>query len=200
MYRGNDLHLGLLVATLALAGWSSRPAHAAAPTATGLPTGFSAATLGSVTDAQSVSVDSKGAWTIKAGGAGLGDTDAGVGIYQKLSGNGSIIAHVASTSDPAAQVALVFRADTPDDASPVLRNKYSGANQFEPEIRRASGDTAQAANANNDSSQVGFRGFFGKGNDGAPGTGVLLAQNPWIGIDRDGGKFSFYQSNDGKAW
>jgi hypothetical protein len=200
MYRGSYLRVGLLVATLALAGWSSRSAHAAAPSATGLPTGFNAVTLGSgTTDAQSVSV-ANGVWTIKAGGAGLGDTDGGVGIYQKLSGNGSIVAHVASASDPAAQVAVVFRADTADDASPVLRNKYSGANQFEPEIRRNSGDTAQAANANVDSSMVGFRGFYGKGNDGAPGTGVLLAQNPWIGIDRDGGKFSFYESNDGKAW
>src|SRR5262249_24111370 len=150
------------------AGWSSRAALASppAPTATGLPAGFSAVALGSgTTDAQSVSVDPSGIWTIKAGGASLTDADGGIGIYQKLSGNGSVIAHLTSAPDPGAQIAIVFRADPADDASPILRNKYSGANLFEPEIRRNSGDSVQPASANNDSSQVGFRGFSGKGAD-----------------------------------
>jgi hypothetical protein len=206
MQRVRYIPMAMVAGTLAMAGWSSGPVGASAPTptATGLPTGFSAVALGSgTTDTQSVSVDANGTWTIKAGGDGLTDTngtDGGVGIYQKLSGNGSIIAHVASTSDPAAQVAVVFRQDPTDEASPILRNKYSAANLYEPEIRRASGDTPQAANGNNDSTQVGFRGLDAKGNDTVPGTGVLLGKNPWIGIDRNGPTFRFYSSNDGKVW
>jgi hypothetical protein len=202
LQRSRHIYLTAMAGTLALAGWSSRAALASppAPTATGLPAGFNAEALGSATtDAQSVSVEN-GVWTIKAGGGGLTDTDGGIGIYQKLSGNGSIVAHLTSESDPGAQAAVVFRADPADEASPVLRNKYSGANQYEPEIRRSSGDTPQAANANNASDMVGFRGFSGKGSDTVPGTGVLLGNNPWIGMDRDGGKFSFYSSNDGKVW
>jgi hypothetical protein len=203
MQQGRSFQLAMLTGTLALAGWSSQAAFAAAPTATGLPTGFSAATLGGATDTQSIAVDGSGAWTIQAGGDGLNASDgadSGVGAYQKLSGNGSIIAHVASESDPAAQVAVVFRADPTDPASPVLRLKFSGANGPEPEIRRTSGDTPQAATANNDSSQVGFRGLSGKATDNVPGAGTLLSAKPWIGIDRNGPKFSFYTSNDGKVW
>src|SRR5262249_40075245 len=98
MQRGRHIHLAALAGALALAAWSGRTALASppAPTATGLPAGFNAVALGAdTTDAQSVSVDASGAWTVKAGGAGLTDTDGGIGIYQKLSGNGSIIAHVA---------------------------------------------------------------------------------------------------------
>ncbi len=117
MQRGRYIYLALMAGVLALAGWSGRAVLAAppVPTATGLPAGFTAVALGSATaDAQSVSVDSNGVWTIKAGGAGLTDTDGGIGIYQKLSGNGSIIAHIASESDPGAQVAAVFRAGPAD--------------------------------------------------------------------------------------
>jgi len=204
MQRGRYLHQAALIGALALAGAGSRAAFAAAPGATGLPSGFSAVTLGSGnSDAQSISVDANGGWTIQAGGDGLANgsgTDAGVGAYQKLSGNGSIIAHVASESDPAAQAAVVFRTDPTDEASQVVRLKFSGANGLEAEIRRNSGDTPQAANANNDSSQVGFRGFNGKSTDTVPGAGTLLSNSPWIGIDRNGPKFSFYSSNDGKVW
>jgi hypothetical protein len=209
MQQGKHLHLAALAGALALVGWSSRTALASppTPTATGLPAGFSTAVLGSsTTDAESVSVDSKGVWTIQAGGAGLGDTDGGLGIYQKLSGNGSVIAHITSQSDPGAQVAVVFRADPTDAASPILRSKYSAANLIQPEIRRNSGDMVQEADQNNfawdnsGSTAVGFRGFTDKGGATIPGTGALLSNMPWIGIDRNGGKFSFFSSSDGKVW
>src|SRR4051812_18470955 len=112
MQRGR-YHL-VLAGALALAVGSSRSAFAAAPTATGLPTGFNAATLGdSNSDAQSVAVDANGVWTIKAGGSGLTtEADGGIGIYQPHSGNGSIIAHVTSLSAPATQIAVAFRMAT----------------------------------------------------------------------------------------
>jgi hypothetical protein len=203
MQRGRYIHLAVLAGALAMSGRSSRVALAAppAPTATGLPAGFSAAALGSSTsDAQSVSVDANGAWTIQAGGAGLADTDGGIGIYKKLSGSGSVIAHVTSASDPGAQIAVVFRANPADEASPALRLKYSSAKQLEPEIRRDSGDPTQSSTSNNDSSMVGFRGFSGKGSDTAPGAGRALGNGLWIGMDRSDNKFGFYESNDGKAW
>jgi hypothetical protein len=203
MQRGRYIYRAALAGALALVGWAGRPAFAAAPTASGLPTGFNAAALGSPTETQSISVDASGAWTIQAGGDGLNDSsgaDAGVGAYQKLSGNGSIIAHIASVSDPGAQAAVVFRADPTDASSAVLRLKSSGANQLEAEIRRTSGDTPQAASSNNDSSMVGFRGFNGTGGDTVPSTGIMLSKSPWIGMDRDGNKFGFYASNDGKVW
>src|SRR5262249_20369037 len=81
-------------------------------------------------------------------------------------------------------------------------------NLFQPEIRRDAGDTPQGAtdgseglgvNDGHDSSLVGFRGFSARGGDTVPGTGLLLSKTPWIGLDRNGGKFGFYSSNDGKV-
>jgi len=177
MQRGR-YHFVVLAGALTLAGWSSRSAFAAAPTATGLPTGFNAATLGdSTSDAQSVTVDANGAWTIKAGGSGLTtEADGGIGVYQPHSGNGSIIAHVTSLSAPATQIAVAFRTAT-DQGAQVLRLKFSG-----------------------DSSQVGFTGLSGKGSDSIPAAGRPLGSGMWIGMDRTDNKFGFYFSNDGKVW
>jgi len=191
----------VLAGALALAVGSSRSAFAAAPTATGLPTGFNAATLGdSNSDAQSVAVDASGVWTIKAGGSGLTtEADGGIGIYQPHSGNGSIIAHVTSLSAPATQIAVAFRVAT-DQGAQGLRLKFSGDNLLEPEIRRNADEAPAAPSTTGDSSQVGFTGLTGKGSDSIPAAGRPLGSGMWIGMDRSDNKFGFYFSNDGKVW
>src|SRR2546422_9004167 len=133
MQQSRNLHLILVTGALALTGWSARPALAqTAPTATGLPAGFSAVALGNNTkDAQSVAVDSKGVWTILAGGSGLGTgADGGIGIYTPHTGSGSVIAHLRTQDNANQQDAVVFREATTQGGR-VIRPTYSGANLLE---------------------------------------------------------------------
>jgi hypothetical protein len=97
----------MMAGTLALAGWPGRPASAAPPstdpkvavTATNLPTGWTAVPLGifpdTIAQKQSVTVDTKGVWSISASGHDLWNADdGGLFVYQMHMGDGSVSFHL----------------------------------------------------------------------------------------------------------
>src|SRR5438105_1589226 len=163
MQRSSYLQLALMAG--ALAGWSAQSTLAqTAPTATGLPAGFSAVTLGNNTkDAQSVAVDAKGVWTILAGGSGLGTgADGGIGVYTPHTGTGSIIAHLLTQDNPNQQDAVVFREATTQGGR-IIRLTYSGANLLELSARQTASASPVFAGKS-----PGILGLNGQGNGYQP--------------------------------
>jgi hypothetical protein len=195
---------GLFLACVLLIGCSAIPVAAAPPDADakGLPAGWAAAAIGTddtLKDKQSVSVEN-GVFTLQAGGEGLGnEQDGGLFVYQKLSGNGSLRAHlltqVDANDDGLTQTAVSFRAGTEPGAL-VTRLIYTSGNQLMPEVRTTD-DAAPLPAGEPGSNSVGL---LGKGTDKSPAAGRPLGSGIWIAIERNGSTFAWYWSDDGKIW
>ena len=143
-----------------------------------LPTGWSDADVGAVGVAGSASYAS-GVFTVKGGGTQInGTADAMNFAYQPLSGDGSILARVASvTGASGAGTAGVMIRETMDPGS-------------------TNGETAEYPWYS--TIYFDFRVSTG-GNSAAPGSlgGVVPY---WMKVARSGNTFSGYTSTDGRSW
>lgn len=207
MQRGRNLQLAILSATLAVAGWSAQVAQAAPPAvdAKGLPAGWDAQPLGDDTtlvEKQSVSVDN-GTWTIVADGKDLwNDTDGGLIVYTKHSGNGSVSFHLISQKDGQngdgswVKTAAGFRESLDPQARDVHISATSG-NMCEPAVRVNAAETPRHPSEQTGSNGVGF---WGAGGGARPDCGRPIGNGIWIGVDRNGDTFNYFTSEDGKLW
>src|SRR5207249_3622801 len=166
----------MMAGVLALAGWSGRPALADPPptdastavTKTGLPAGWDASAIGTtdtIQEKQSVSVDSKGVWSIVAGGADLWNSDdGGLIVYQKHTGNGSVSFHLLSQTlgdgNGWVKTAAGFR-ETLDSGSRDVHLSYTSANLCEPAVRVNAGETPKHPSEQTGANGVGFWGAGG---------------------------------------
>jgi hypothetical protein len=198
MRRGRYSSLAALAGALALAALGVTLALADPPETKGLPAGWEAAAIGT-DDQQSVSVEN-GLSIIRAGGSGLvDDADSGVGIYRKHAGNGSVVVRLLTQGGSNdARTAVVFRQGLAPGAR-VVRLSYSNGHQLVPEVRKEA-DAFLSLPGQGVATMVGILGYFGPGSDTLPGAGRAIGSGIWIGIDRNGDKFTYYWSEDGKVW
>jgi Fibronectin type III domain len=210
--------MAMVAGTLALAGWSGRPAQADPPstdpkvavTATGLPAGWTAVPIGRVPDdideKQSVSVDNNGVWTIMASGKDLWNSDdGGLLVYQMHTGDGSVSFHILGTQTGGQDAAgsdtgwvkdaAGFR-EALDSASRDVHISATSANDVEPAVRVNAGETPKHP-GDDGSNGVGFNGA---GGGTKPDAGHSISSGIWVGIERQGDNFGYYWSDDGKLW
>ncbi|MBV9380029.1 MAG: hypothetical protein JO242_05095, partial [Streptosporangiaceae bacterium] len=143
------------------------------------PAPWTCADIGSPTPAGSQSFDPNSAtWTIRAGGADItGTSDQFRYVWRTLSGNGSVVAHVASQTNTtaAAKAGVMFRTST-DPAAPNYAVVVSPGQGIKVQVRKTQGgSTAKLANP----------------------TGTAPA---WLKITRSGSAFTAYTSADGVSW
>jgi hypothetical protein len=121
---------------------------------------------------------SNGKWTIKAGGTDItGLADHFRFVYQKLRGNGSVIAHVLSqtATSPGAKAGVMLRASKAP-GSPEYSLLVSPGEGIKVQVRKIlNGDTQKSANP--------------KG-----------AAPVWLKISRSGNTYSAYTSSNGHSW
>jgi hypothetical protein len=202
-----------MAGTLALTGWVGQTVSADPPstdpavavTKTNLPAGWDAAPIGIVPDTinekQSVSVDSKGVWSIVAGGFDLwANDDGGLLVYTKHTGDGSVSFHLLTQSlgdgNGWVKTAAGFR-ETLDSGSRDVHLSYTSANLCEPAVRVTM--TNQPLHPSEQTGSNGV-GFWGAGGGARPDCGRMIGSGIWVGVDRVGDKFGYYWSDDGKIW
>ena len=117
-------------------------------------------------------------FTVKGAGADIwGTADAFQFIYQSLSGDGSIVARVASISSTAAWVkagVMIRGALTANSAHGMMLVSYSKGTAYQ--RRATTGGTSTGT------------------------SGILTGAPYWVRLDRVGNTVSAYQSPDGKTW
>jgi hypothetical protein len=143
------------------------------------PAPWTCADIGNPTPAGSQSFDPNSAtWTIKAGGADItGTSDQFRYVSQPLTGNGAVIAHVASqtSTSPGAKAGVMFRVSS-DPAAPNYAVVVSPGEGTKVQVRKTQGgNTSKLANP----------------------TGTTPA---WVKIARSGSTFTAYTSADGTTW
>jgi hypothetical protein len=156
------------------AGGGSTP-----PPSTALPASWSDQDIGTVGLAGDATYDSTTAtFTVKGAGADVwGTSDAFHYAYTTLTGDGSIVARVVSTSNTAAWVkaGVMIRASlAANSAHAFMLVSYSRGLAFQ--RRTVSGGTSTST------------------------AGVLAAAPYWVRLDRAGDVFTAYQSPDGVNW
>lgn len=150
-----------------------------ASTATSCPTPWKCADIGGPIPAGSQSFNSTtGTWTIKAGGADIsGFADEFRFVWQKLPGNGSVIAHVLTQTNtsPGAKAGVMLRATTAA-GSPNYALLVSPGEGIKVQVRKTlNGDTQKLANP--------------------PGTAPA-----WLKITRSGNTYTAYTRTNGTTW
>jgi regulation of enolase protein 1 (concanavalin A-like superfamily) len=121
---------------------------------------------------------SNGVFTVKGSGADIGGTvDAFQYVYQPLTGDGSLTAHVTAVGDTSVKA----------QAGVMIRETLDSSSRFADMIL-----TPQSGASFQGRTQVGASNF----NDG--GTAVSVPY--WIRISRTGDTFTGYISADGKTW
>jgi regulation of enolase protein 1 (concanavalin A-like superfamily) len=143
---------------------------------TNLATGWSSRDLGTVTKAGGVSV-SGGTVTIRGAGADIfGLRDGGHFYYQSLSGDGEIVARVASVgnTNPFAKAGVMIRQGVNTDS----RNAFLA-------VTRSSGIRFTSRTA------------AGRTTDSIASTGAAPL---WLRLTRSGSTFTAYKSTDGTHW
>ena len=123
---------------------SSQTAQSSSFTVTALPSGWTDGDIGSVGVAGSASY-ANGTFTVKgAGGGTLATTADGVNyVYQQLSGDGTIIARVVSTSGGGAQEAgVMIRETLSAGATNAQSFYYAGSSGFNLTERTTTGSTS----------------------------------------------------------
>jgi hypothetical protein len=149
------------------------------PPSTALPASWSDQDIGAVGLAGDATYDSTTAtFTVKGAGADVwGTSDAFHYAYTTLTGDGSIVARVVSTSNTAAWVkaGVMIRASlAANSAHAFMLVSYSKGLAFQ--RRTVSGGTSTST------------------------AGVLAAAPYWVRLDRAGDVFTAYQSPDGVNW
>ena len=151
-----------------------------APAATSsCPTPWTCADIGGPIPPGSQSFNSNtGTWTIKAGGADItGFADQFHFVWQKLPGNGSVIAHVLTQTNtsPGAKAGVMLRASTAA-GSPNYALLVSPGEGIKAQVRKTlNGDTQKLANP----------------------AGTVPA---WLKITRSGNTYTAYTSANGTTW
>jgi hypothetical protein len=146
-------------------------------TVTGLPAPWSQADIGSVGKAGS-GILSNGTFTVTGSGADIWNTaDAFHYVYQKWTGNGSIIAKVNSVqnTDPWAKTGVMFRETLNANSSHAMMVISAGAGAAY-QRRLSTG---------------GYMVHTAGGNFAAP---------YWVKLSRNGNTFSAYVSSNGTSW
>jgi hypothetical protein len=143
------------------------------------PTPWTCADIGVPAPAGNQSFDpSTGTWTINAGGADItGTSDQFRYVWQTLSGDGSVVAHVASQANTStgAKAGPMFRAGT-DPGAPEYSVLVSPGQGIKVQVRKTQGgNTSKLANP----------------------TGTVPA---YLKITRSGSTFTAYTSADGVTW
>jgi hypothetical protein len=143
------------------------------------PAPWTCADIGNPTPAGSQSFDPNSAtWTIRAGGADItGTSDQFRYVWQTLTGNGAMIAHVASQTNTSssAKAGVMFRVSS-DPAAPNYAVVVSPGQGIKVQVRKTQGgSTTKLANP----------------------TGTTPA---WLKITRSGSTFAAYTSADGTTW
>jgi hypothetical protein len=143
------------------------------------PTPWTCADIGAQAPAGNQSFDpSTGTWTINAGGADItGTSDQFRYVWQTLTGNGSVVAHVTSQANTStgAKTGPMFRAST-DPAAPEYSVLVSPGQGIKVQVRKTQGgNTTKLANP----------------------AGTVPA---YLKITRSGSTFTAYTSADGVAW
>jgi RHS repeat-associated protein len=143
---------------------------------TGLPTGWSDQDVGTVGEAGSASY-ANGVFTVSGAGYGMMSytTDGFHFAYQALSGDGTIVARLASTSNTYAQVGVMIRETLDAGATSMFVGDY--ATSIYTFVRTTTGGTPTSAR-----------------NSGT----VSLPY--WVKLVRSGSTFTGYQSLDGLNW
>jgi hypothetical protein len=150
-----------------------------ASTASSCPTPWTCADIGGPIPPGSQSFNSKtGTWTINAGGADIsGFADEFRFVWQKLPGNGSVVAHVLTQTNtsPGAKAGVMLRATTVA-GSPNYALLVSPGEGIKVQVRKTvNGDTQKLANP----------------------AGTTPA---WLKITRSGNTYTAYTSTNGTAW
>jgi regulation of enolase protein 1 (concanavalin A-like superfamily) len=139
-----------------------------------LPTGWTDGDIGSVGVAGSATFAS-GVFTVQGAGNTLGVSADGFHfVYQALSGNGTIVARVASTSSTYAQVGVMIRETLTAGSNHMFMGDYEGTIY---DIYRTTTGSASS---------------YGTG-----GAGTLPY---WVEVVRSGNTFTGYRSADGVNW
>ena len=143
------------------------------------PTPWTCADIGAPAPAGNQSFEpSTGTWTINAGGADItGTSDQFRYVWQTLTGNGSVVAHVTSQANTStgAKTGPMFRAST-DPAAPEYSVLVSPGQGIKVQVRKTQGgNTTKLANP----------------------AGTVPA---YLKITRSGSTFTAYTSADGVAW
>jgi hypothetical protein len=143
------------------------------------PTPWTCADIGAPAPAGNQSFDpNTGTWTINAGGADItGTSDQFRYVWQTLSGDGSVVAHVTSQANTSssAKAGPMFRAST-DPGAPEYSVLVSPGQGIKVQIRKTQGgSTSKLANP----------------------TGTVPA---YLKITRSGSTFTAYTSADGVTW
>jgi hypothetical protein len=146
---------------------------------TSCPTRWTCADIGGAIPPGSQSYNpTSGTWTIKAGGSDIsGFADGFHFVWQKLPGNGSVIAHVLSQTNtsPGAKAGVMLRATTAA-GSPNYALLVSPGEGIKAQVRKTlNGDTQKLANP----------------------AGTTPA---WLKITRSGNTYTAYTSTNGVAW
>jgi RHS repeat-associated protein len=160
---------------------SSQTAQSSSFTVTVLPSGWTDGDIGSVGVAGSASY-ANGTFTVKgAGGGTLATTADGVNyVYQQLSGDGTVIARVVSTSGSGSQEAGVMIRETLSAGSTNAQGfYYAGSAGFNLTERTSTGATSD--------------GYI-------LAQGVSVSPPYWVKLVRSGNTFSGYTSFDGESW
>ncbi len=155
---------------------NGQPASSPAFTITPLPSGWSDQDIGSVGLTGSASY-ATGIFTVKGAGHGLSSytTDGMHFAYQTLSGDGTILARVVSTSNQYAQAGIMIR-ETLDAGARSMFAGYDGG-YIDTIFRTTTGGTPSSAR-----------------NSGS------LSLPYWVKLARSGSSLTAYQSLDGLNW
>jgi RHS repeat-associated protein len=159
---------------------SSQTAYSSSFTVTALPLGWTDGDIGSVGVAGSASYGN-GTFTVQGAGGGTLATSAdGFNfVYQSLSGDGTIIARVVSTSGSGSQEAgVMIRETLSSDATDAQMLYYAGEG-FNLTERTTTGSTSD--------------GYISA-------QGVSVSPPYWVMLIRSGNTFSGYTSFDGESW
>ena len=160
-----------------LAGTDPTDPASVPPPPGGLPAPWRSLDIGNVGPAGSAAF-SGGAFTIKASGADIWSTaDAFHFVYQSLSGDGSVIAHVLSLQNTHSWA-----------KSGAMIREHLGASAIHEMIMVTPGNG------------TAFEGRPSEGGTSINTTGPAGAAPYWVRIERAGGSISGYVSADGLAW
>ncbi|MGZ4987127.1 MAG: polysaccharide lyase family 8 super-sandwich domain-containing protein, partial [Limisphaerales bacterium] len=174
---GSQIYVGLVVNAHTSSSTLNTWTFSNVRTVSGLPAPWSQSDIGSVGKAGSGTL-SNGTFTVTASGADIWNTaDAFHYVYQKWSGNGSIIAKVNSVqnTDPWAKTGVMFRETLNANSSHAMMVVSAGAG------------TAFQRRQSTGAYMVNTAG----GNYTAP---------YWVKLSRNGNTFTAYVSADGTSW
>jgi regulation of enolase protein 1 (concanavalin A-like superfamily) len=161
---------------------NSQGANSSTFTVTALPSGWTDADVGTVGLAGSASY-ANNVFTVKGAGTGEGGTADGFNFaYQSLSGDGTIIARVASVSSAYAQAGVMIRETLNAGSTHAFMMSYVGAMYFYDRATTGAGTSYQQFTQNPNLPSISTAVPF------------------WLKLVRSGSVFNAYIATDGLNW